>query len=428
MAQNSLTIVDNRTGKTYEVAIRDGAVSAADLRKIQTSPLDGGLMSYDPALRNTATCRSAITFVDGRAGILRYRGYPIEELVDASTYLEVAYLIFHGELPDRDQFARWQAEIAENYLIHQNLTGFLDGFRYDAHPMGVLISSVAALSTLFPDASNITDPAVRRRQAIRLVGQVPTLAAFAHRRRTGMPYAYPDPSLGYAGNFLNMMFKMTELRYRPDPIIEHALEVLFILHADHEQACSTTTMRCVGSAKSDPFSAASAAAAGLYGRFHDEAYDAVLNMLSGIGSSAGIPAFIEKVKQERSEPSGFGHRVYKTYDPRARILRAEAEKVFKVVHRPRIFDIALELEERTGRDPYFTENALYPIVDYYEAILYHAIGFPTELFPVLFAMPRFIGWVSQWSEMIGEPTQRAFRPRQIYTGPAERHYAPVDRR
>jgi citrate synthase len=428
MARDTLTVVDNRTGKNYEIPIREGAVAASELRKIRASPLDGGLISFDPALRNTATCRSAITFVDGQAGVLRYRGYPIEELAASSTYLEVAYLIFHGELPSREEFARWQEEIAENYLIHQNITRFLDGFRYDAHPMGVLISSVAALSTLFPDASRIDDPETRRRQAVRLLGQVPTLAAFAHRRRTGMPYAYPNAALSYAGNFLGMMFKMTELEYEPSPIIEHALDVLFILHADHEQACSTTTMRCVGSAKTDPFSAASAAAAGLYGRFHDEGYEAVLDMLTGIGSVAGIPAFIESVKKRRAEPSGFGHRVYKTIDPRARILRAEAEKVFHVVNRPRIFDVAIELEERTARDAYFVDNALYPIVDYYEAILYHATGFPTELFPVLFAMPRFIGWVAQWDEMMSQPDHRTVRPRQIYAGAAERRYKPIDKR
>jgi citrate synthase len=291
--------------------------------------------------------------------------------------------------------------------------------------MGVLISSVAALSTLFPDASQIDDPKIRRLTAIRLLGQVPTLAAFAHRRSDGLPYAYPDTRLSYVGNFLNMMFRMTELSYEPDPVIEHALDVLFILHADHEQACSTTTMRCVGSASSDPFCAAAAAAAGLYGRFHGEAYGAVLTMLNEIGTTAGIPAFLERVRSNRSEPPGFGHRVYRTLDPRAIILRGEAEKVFRVIKRPRIFDVAIELEQRAARDPYFVDQGLYPIVDYYEAILYHATGFPTDLFPVLFAMPRFIGWAAQWDEMMSDSARRAFRPRQIYIGKPPRPYRPI---
>jgi citrate synthase len=428
MARDTLTVTDNRTGKTYEVPIAHGSVSAADLRRIRVSDQDQGLITYDPALRNTATCRSAITFVDGESGVLRYRGYSIEELAEHSTYLEVAYLIFHGDLPTAREFSAWQRNVADNYLIHQNITRFLDGFRYDAHPMGVLISSVAALSTFFPDASNVDDPTVRRLQAIRLLGQVPTLAAFAHRRRSGLPYAYPDTGLSYVGNFLNMMFRMTELSYEPDPTLERALEVLFILHADHEQACSTTTMRCVGSASSDPFSAAAAAAAGLYGRFHGEAYGAVLSMLEEIGTTAGISAFLERVKTSRSEPPGFGHRVYRTWDPRAIILRREAEKVFRVVARPRIFDVALELEQRAARDPYFVDQGLYPIVDYYEAILYHATDFPTELFPVLFAMPRFIGWAAQWDEMLSDDNRRAFRPRQIYVGSPPRAYVAMERR
>jgi citrate synthase len=425
MARDTLTVTDNRTGKTYELPIENGAIHAADLRKIRSSDHDQGLISFDPALRNTATCQSAITFVDGETGILRYRGYSIEELAEKSTYLEVAYLIFHGELPTASQFSQWKQDVADHYLIHQNITRFLDGFRYDAHPMGVLISSVAALSTLFPDASQIHDPKVRRLQAIRLLGQVPTLAAFAHRRSDGMPYAYPDTRLSYVGNFLNMMFRMTELSYEPDPVIERALDVLFILHADHEQACSTTTMRCVGSAASDPFCAAAPAAAGLYGRFHGEAYGAVLTMLNEIGTTAGIPAFLERVRASRSEPPGFGHRVYRTLDPRAIILRGEAEKVFRVINRPRIFDVAVELEQRAAREPYFVDQGLYPIVDYYEAILYHATGFPTDLFPVLFAMPRFIGWAAQWDEMMSDSAHRAFRPRQIYVGKTPRPYRPL---
>ena len=428
MPTNTLTITDNRTGKTYEVPIQEGAISAGALMEIKTSADDLGLVSLDPALRNTATCRSAITFVDGRAGVLRYRGYPIEELARASTYLEVAYLILHGELPNQEQFSAWQHDVSENYLINQYITRFLDGFRYNAHPMGVLISTVAALSTFFPDASNIDDRTTRRQQVVRLLGQVPTLAAFAHRRRYGMPYSYPDVQLSHVGNFLNMMFKATELTYQPDPVIERALDVLFILHADHGQACSTTTMRCVGSAKSDLFSAAAAAAAGLSGRFHGEAYHAVLNMLAEIGSTEHVPAFIKRAKETRAEPPGFGHRVYRTYDPRARILKAEAEKVFAVTGRPKIFDIALELDRQSAEDSYFVDQGLYPFVDYYAAIIYHAIGFPSELFPVLFAIPRFIGWAAQWDEMLNDPNQRTFRPRQIHIGPQRRTYKPISER
>jgi citrate synthase len=425
---NTLSVIDNRTGRSYELPITDGAIDAALLAQIKTGPEDLGLISYDPALRHTATCRSAITYQDARSGLLRHRGYPIEELAERSTYLEVAYLIFHGELPTTSQLAQWKAEIAENYFIHEKVTRFLDGFRHDAHPMGVLVSTVAALSTFFPEASAVDDAAVRRRQAVRLMAQVPTLAAFAHRRRLGTPYAYPDMGLSYIGNFLSMMFKMTELQYAPDPVIERALEVLFILHADHGQACSTTTMRCVGSAKTDPYCAAAAAAAALYGRFHGEGFEAVLKMLHEIGNTARIPAFLERVRERQEEPPGFGHRLYRTYDPRARILRSEAEKVFERTGRPDIFDIALSLDEAASKDEYFIEHALHPIVDYYEAIIYDAMGFPPELFPVLFAIPRFIGWASQGEEMIGDPKQRTYRPRQIYTGSDVRHYVPIELR
>jgi citrate synthase len=428
MPPDTLTVVDNRTGKTYEVPLVDGALHAAELRRIKLSDTDPGVISYDPGLRNTAICRSGITFLDGERGVLRYRGYSIDDLAREASYLEVAYLIFHGDLPTRPEYEAWHRAVADNYLVHQKITNFLDGFRHDAHPMGVLISTVAALSTFFPDAAQIDDPATRRRQAIRLLGQVPTLAAFAHRRRSGEPYAYPDMTLSYVGNFLSMMFRMTELTYRPDPVIERALEVLFILHADHEQSCSTTTMRCVGSAKSDPFSAAAAAAAGLSGRFHDEAYEAVLEMLARIGSTAGVPAFIEHVKATQMEPPGFGHRVYRTYDPRARLVRDTAERVFEVTGRPAIFDVALELDRQTAADPYFGEHNLYPIVDYYEAIIYQAIGFQPDLFPVLFAIPRFIGWVAQWDEMLSDPKNRAYRPRQIYSGPQARPYIPLEKR
>jgi citrate synthase len=428
MGQNTLSVTDNRTGQTYELPINDGAIEAASLAQIKTSADDLGLISYDPALRHTATCRSAITFQDARQGILRHRGYSIEDLAKRSTYLEVAYLIFHGELPTANAFAAWRAEISANYMIHEKVTRFLDGFLHDAHPMGVLVGTVAALSTFFPDATSVDDPVVRRRQAVRLIAQVPTLAAFAHRRRVGLPYAYPDMALPYVANFLSMMFRMTELRYEPDPAIERALDVLFILHADHGQACSTTTMRCVGSAKTDPFCAASAAAAALYGRFHGEGFEAVLEMFMEIGSTGRIPAFLDRVKSRREEPPGFGHRLYRTYDPRARILRNEAEKVFAVTGRPAIFDVALRLDEAASQDPYFIEHELYPIVDYYEAIIYHAIGFPPEVFPVLFAIPRFIGWAAQWEEMVSDPTQRTYRPRQIYTGFPQRPYVPLEQR
>lgn len=428
MAKETLTVTDNRTGRTYELPISNGAIDAADLAQIRVSPATPGLVSFDPALRNTATCRSAITYQEGATGTLWHGGYSIEELAKHSTYLEVAYLIFHGQLPNVAQLAEWQKSIADNYLIHTKLGRFLEGFQHDAHPMGVLVSGVAALSTLFPEASQIHDPAVRYRQVIRLVAQVPTLAAFAHRLRVGMPFAYPNPELSYVGNFLNLMFRMTELEYQPDPIVERALDVLFILHADHGQACSTTTMRCVGSAKTDPYCAAAAAAAALYGRFHDEGFESVLDMLAGIGSPANVGQFIEHVKSKNIEPPGFGHRLYQTYDPRARILRALAEELFKTLPRPKLLDVALSLDDAACKDPYFTGHALYPIVDYYEAVIYDGIGFARELFPVLFAIPRFIGWAAQWEEMMRDPTARTFRPRQIYIGPAQRRYVPIDQR
>lgn len=428
MPKDTLTVTDNRTGRAYELPISDGAIHAGDLAQIRLSATTPGLMSYDPALRNTATCRSAITYQEATTGTLRYSGYPIEQLAEHSTFIEVAYLIFHGKLPTFAELDTWKRSIADNYIIHTKLQRFLDGFRHDAHPMGVLVSSVAALSTLFPEAAQIHDPEVRRRQVIRLVAQVPTLAAFAHRRRVGMPFAYPDMNLSYVGNFLRIMFKMTEIEYVPDPTVERALDILFILHADHGQACSTTTMRCVGSAKTDPYCAAAAAAAALYGRFHDEGFESVIDMLTAIGTPANVPSFIEQVKAKNAEPPGFGHRLYQTYDPRARILRSLAESLFKALPRPEIFDVALALDEAACKDPYFTGHTLYPIIDYYEAVIYHGIGFPRELFPVLFAIPRFIGWAAQWDEMMRDPTSRTFRPRQIYTGPPQRDYLPINER
>jgi citrate synthase len=427
MPSETLTVTDNRTGRTYTLPISANAITATDLRQIK-GPDDAELISFDPALRNTATCRSAITYLDGRSGTLRHRGYAIEDLATHGSYLEVAYLILEGELPNRRTLDAWQRQLGQHSLIHEYVTRFIDGFRYDAHPMGTLMSTVAALSTFYPDAADVDDPQVRRRQILRLLGQVPTLAAFAHRKRNGLPFVYPDLELSYVGNFLSMMFRMTELRYEPNPVIERALDVLFVLHADHEQACSTTTMRCVGSAKTDPYSTAAAAAAALYGRFHDEAYEAVIAMLTRIGGPEGVPAFIAEAARSRSEPPGFGHRVYRTYDPRARILREHATKVFAVTGRPRIFETALALESAAAEDAYFIEQALYPTVDFYETIIYHAIGFPPEMFPVLFAIPRFVGWAAQWDEMMSDSEQRTYRPRQLYTGLGARPYLPMTER
>ena len=428
MANDTLTVTDNRTGRSYTLPITGNAIAAADLRRIVTASDDGGLFCYDPALRRTATCRSAITYLDGRTGELRHRGYAIEDLAEHATYLEGAYLILEGELPNERQLADWRQRLGRHSFVQESVTRFIDGFRHDAPPMGTLVSTVASLSTFYADAAHVDDPAVRRHQIDRLLGQVPTLAAFAHRKRVGLPFVYPDRELSYVANFLSMMFRMTELRFRPDPVIERALDVLFILHADHEQACSTTTMRCVGSAKTDPYSAAAAAAAALYGRFHDEAYEAVLSMLIEIDGPEGVPAYVAKARDTRREPPGFGHRVYRTYDPRARILREHASKVFAVTGRPRIFETALALENATAVDPYFIEHALYPTVDFYETILYHAMGFPPEMFPVLFAIPRFIGWAAQWDEMMRDPEQGTYRPRQIYVGPAARAYVPLTQR
>lgn len=427
MPSETLTVTDNRTGRTYTLPITGNAILATDLRQI-VGPDDAELISFDPALRNTATCRSAITYLDGRTGTLCHRGYAIEDLAQHSTYLEVAYLILEGELPNARQLATWQEELGRHSFIHEYVTRVIDSFRYDAHPMGTLMSTVAALSTFYPDAAQVEDPEVRRRQIFRLLGQVPTLAAFAHRKRVGLPFVYPDHELSYVGNFLSMMFRMTELRYEPSPVIERALDVLFLLHADHEQACSTTTMRCVGSAKTDPYSAAAAASAALFGRFHDEAYEAVIAMLEKIAGPEGVPAFVANAARMRSEPPGFGHRVYRTYDPRARILREHASQVFAVTGEPRIFETALALEAAAAKDAYFIEQALYPTVDFYETIIYHAIGFPPEMFPVLFAIPRFVGWAAQWNEMMSDPHQRTYRPRQLYTGPAARPYVPITER
>ena len=428
MNAESLTITDNRTGKTYEIPIEDGAIRATALRQIKVSADDFGLMSYDPAFLNTASCRSGITFIDGDKGILRYRGYPIEQLAERCTYLEVAYLLLNGELPTSDQLTAWRQAITYHTMVHENIKKLMDGFHYDAHPMGMLISTVAALSTFYPEAKQIHDPATRALQIVRLIGKMPTLAAYAYRHSEGLPYAYPDNDLSYTGNFLNMMFKMTEVKYTPNPVLERALDVLFILHADHEQNCGTNAMRSVGSSQVDPYSAMAAAAAALYGPLHGGANEQVLRMLMAIGSVDRIPEFIERVKRGEGRLMGFGHRVYKNYDPRARIVKRLADEVFEVTGRNPLLDIALELERIALEDEYFISRKLYPNVDFYTGIIYQAMGFPVDMFPVLFAIPRTVGWLAQWQEMLLDPEQKIARPRQIYIGPGEREVPPPEAR
>jgi citrate synthase len=425
---SSLTILDNRTGKSYEVPIVDGAVRAMDLRQIKTGPDDFGLLSYDPAFMNTASTRSAITFIDGDRGILWYRGYPIEELAERSTFLEVAYLLIHGELPSAKALAEWTWQITHHTWVHENVKKFMDGFHHDAHPMSMLISSVAALSTFYPDARESRDPGHRELQIYRLIAKVPTLAAFAYRHSLGRPYVYPDNDLSYAGNFLNMLFKMTELKYRPEPALERALDVLFILHADHEQNCSTHAMRSVGSSGVDPYSAVAAAAAALYGPLHGGANEQVLRMLRAIGSTAQVPAFIRRVKAGEARLMGFGHRVYKNYDPRARIIKRIADEVFAATRPSPLLAIALELERIALQDEYFVSRRLYPNVDFYSGLIYEAMGLPVEMFPVLFAIPRTAGWLAQWQEMLGDPEQKIARPRQVYVGPGRRAWVPPEAR
>jgi len=393
-----------------------------DLRQIKVNSGDFGLMPYDPGFTNTAACKSRITYIDGDAGILRYRGYPIDQLAEKSTFLEVAYLIYCGELPTRDQLSHWIQQITTHTLLHENTKKFMDGFHHDAHPMGMFISTIAGLSTFYPEAKNIFETDVRRKQIYRLVAKVPTVAAFAFRHLVGMPYSYPDNDLTYAGNFLNMLFKKTEVKYQPNPVLERALEVLFILHADHEQNCSTSSMRLVGSAQTDPYSSLAAAAAALYGPLHGGANEAVLLMLQEIGSKDRIPDFIKRVKGGEGRLMGFGHRVYKNYDPRARIIKETADQVFEVTGRNPLLDIAIELERIALEDEYFVKRRLYPNVDFYSGIIYQAMGFPTEMFPVLFAIPRTIGWLTQWEEMLLDDDQKIGRPRQVYLGSDERDY------
>jgi citrate synthase len=425
---DTLTITDNRTGKHYEVPIEHGAIRAMDLRQIRTGPDDFGLMTYDPAYQNTAACRSKITYIDGDKGILLYRGYPIEQLAEKSTFLETAYLILFGELPATKELDDWTRKITLHTMLHENIKKFMEGFQYDAHPMGIFLSTVGALSTIYPDAKRINDADTRRLQILRLIAKVPSIAAYAYRHSIGRPYIYPDNDLSFPGNFLNMMFKMTELKYRPHPVLEHALDVLFILHADHEQNCSTSAMRGIGSSQADPYSALAGAAAALYGPLHGGANEAVLRMLQEIGSVKNVPAFITKVKGGDGRLMGFGHRIYKSYDPRARIIKQTADQVFSVTGRNPLLDIALELERIALEDDYFVSRKLYPNVDFYSGLIYQAMGFPVDMFAVLFAIARTSGWLAQWDEMLRDSDQKIARPRQIYTGDDRRDYTPMEAR
>ena len=427
-SRNTLSVTDNRTGKKYELPIKHDTIRAMDLRQIKVNAEDFGMISYDPAFTNTASCTSRITFIDGDKGILEYRGYPIEELAERSTYLETAYLIMYGELPTKQQLEDWTYNVTHHTFIHESIKKFLDGFHYDAHPMGMLISSVAALSTFYPDAKDIFNPDSRKKQTYRLIGKMPTLSAFAYRHSLGMPYAYPDNELSYPANFLNMLFRTTELKYRANPTLERALDVLFILHADHEQNCSSTAMRAVGSSHVDPFSATAAATAALYGPLHGGANEAVLRMLVDIGSIDKVPAYIKSVKAGERKLMGFGHRVYKNYDPRARIVKHIAYEVFDVMGRNPMIDIALEVERIALEDDYFISRRLYPNVDFYTGLIYQSMGFPVTMFPVLFAIPRTSGWIAQWEEMLLDPEQKISRPRQVYLGAGTRQYVPIEKR
>jgi citrate synthase len=427
-AQDSLSITDNRTGESYEVEVTDGTVKAMDFRGIKVAEDDFGLMSYDPAFTNTAHCRSQICFIDGEAGVLEYRGYPIEELCEKSSHLEVAYLLVYGELPTQQQLDQWTYEITHHTYVHENIKKFVEGFRHDAHPMGMLLSTVGAMSTFYPDAKKIDDELERHMAAVRLIAKVPTLAAFAYRHILGLPYIYPDNDLSYPGNFLSMMFKMTEVKYEPDPRIERALDVLWILHADHEQNCSTNAVRGIGSSQVDPYSAVAGGVAALYGPLHGGANEQVLHMLDRIGTTDNIPDFLEGVKNKDEKLMGFGHRVYKNYDPRARIIKQHVDEVFEVTGKNPKLDIAVELEKRALDDEYFTERKLYPNVDFYSGLIYEALGLPMDMFTVMFAIPRTAGWVAQWLEMVQDDETKIARPRQIYTGDRERKYVDIGER
>jgi citrate synthase len=422
---NTLTIKDNRTGKSYEVPVENDTIRALDLRQIKVHDDDFGLMTYDPGFTNTASCKSTITYIDGEKGILRYRGYPIEDLAEKSNFLEVAYLLLNGELPSEGELNDWQNGVTHHTFLHENIRKLMDGFRYDAHPMGVFVSTVAALSTFYTNAKHIHDAESRKHQIERLIAKAPTIAAFAYRHMIGLPYVYPDNELSYPGNFLNMMYRTSEPRYRPNPVLERALDVLFILHADHEQNCSASAMRGVGSSESDPYCAMAAAAAALYGPLHGGANEMVLRMLREIGDVKNIPDYITRVKNREVRLMGFGHRVYKNYDPRAKVIKQTAYEVFEVTGKNPVIDIAIELERIALEDEYFVERKLYPNVDFYSGIIYEAMGFPTEMFPVLFAIGRAPGWLAQWQEMLEDGDQRIARPRQIYLGSEERPYVPL---
>ena len=428
MAQDSITITDNRTQKSYTLPVEDGTIRAMDLRQIKTSPEDFGIMSYDPAFMNTAACRSTITFIDGDRGILRYRGYPIEVLAERCSFLEVAYLLLFGELPAAAELKQWVTDITYHTMLHETTKNFMEGFRYNAHPMAMLVSTVAALATVYPEARDIHDPANRLLQVKRLVAKLPTMAAMAYRHSLGFPYVYPDNDLGYAENFLNMLWKMVEPKYVANPILARALDILFILHADHEQNCSANAMRCVGSSHVDPYLSTAAAAAALAGPLHGGANEEVLKMLDEIGSKNNVPAYIKQIKDGHGKLMGFGHRIYKNYDPRAKVIKWAAEQVFGVTGRNPKLEIALELERIALEDDYFVKRKLYPNVDFYSGIIYQAMGFKPEMFTVLFAIPRTVGWLAQWQEMLNDPEQKIARPRQIWTGHEVREFVPLAKR
>ena len=424
----TLTITDNRTGKQYDVPIQDGTIKATDLRQIKVSADEFGMMTYDPAFMNTAACRSRITYIDGDKGVLEYRGYPIEQLAEQSDFLETAYLILFGELPSEAQHSEWNRSVMLHTMLHTNLAKLMEGFRHDAHPMGMFISTVGALSTFYPDAKQIFSQESRRLQTLRLIAKVPSIAAYAFRHSIGRPFNLPDNDLSYAGNFLQMLFRMTEPKFAPHPVLERALDVLFILHADHEQNCSTSTMRAIGSSHADPYSALAGAAAALYGPLHGGANEAVLRMLNEIGSMSNIPGFIKRVKAGEGRLMGFGHRVYKSYDPRAKIIKRIADLVFDVTGKNPLLEMALELERIALEDEYFVTRRLYPNVDFYSGLIYQAMGFPVDMFPVLFAIPRTAGWIAQWEEMLNDSDQKIVRPRQIYIGSKTRAYVARDKR
>ncbi|MGA3243936.1 MAG: citrate synthase [Bacteroidota bacterium] len=426
---DNLLIKDNRTGKELTVPITNDTIKAIDLRQIKVKDDDFGMMTYDPAFMNTASCHSKITFIDGEKGILRYRGYPIEQLAGKCSYLEVAYLLLNGELPTKTQLATWTYDVTHHTMIHENIKKFMEGFNYDAHPMGMLVSTIAAMSTFYPDSKNIFDAESRKLQILRLIGKMPTIAAFAYRHHLGQPYVYPDNDLSYPGNFLGMLFKMTEPKYKVNPVLERALDILFILHADHEQNCSANVMRSIGSSQADPFVSTAGAAAALYGPLHGGANEQVLRMLREIGAKEKVPEFVKKVQSgEGGRLMGFGHRIYKNYDPRAKIIKEAADQVFEVTGRNPLLEIAIELERIALQDDYFVKRKLYPNVDFYSGIIYEALGFPSEAFTVLFAIPRTSGWLAQWQELLLDPDQKIARPRQVYLGYGERNYVPIEKR